>query len=67
MQKSFGWRNKKKSCKAMTAVQTVKDSLPAAKTKVKVVNEIKEKAGPSIMNRRQKEKRAGRKRSKIKE
>lgn len=41
----------KKIMKAMTAVQTVKDSLLQPKTKVKVVNEIKEKARPSIMNR----------------
>ena len=38
----------KKIMKAMTAVQTVKDSLLQPKTKVKVVNEIKEKARPSI-------------------
>ena len=51
--------------KAMTAVQTVKDSLLRPKTKVKVVNEIKEKARPSIMSRlAEKKKRAGRKRSK---
>ena len=41
----------KKIMKAMTAVQTVKDSLLQPKTKVKVVNEIKEKARPSIMSR----------------
>ena len=41
----------KKIMKAMTAVQTVKDSLLQSKTKVKVVNEIKEKARPSIMSR----------------
>lgn len=41
----------KKIMKAMTAVQTVKDSLLQSKTKVKVVNEIKEKARPSIMGR----------------
>ena len=37
--------------KAMTAVQKVKDSLLQPKIKVKVVNEIKEKARPSIMSR----------------
>jgi|GEM_PF-6653718 len=36
--------------KAMTAVQTLKDSLLQSKTKVKVVNEIKEKARQSIMS-----------------
>ena len=41
----------KKIMKAMTAVQTAKDSLLQPKTKVKVVNEIKEKARPSIMSR----------------
>ena len=41
----------KKIMKAMTAVQTVKDSLLQPKTKAKVVNEIKEKARPSIMSR----------------
>ena len=41
----------KKIMKAMTAVQTVKDSLLQPKTKVKVVNEIKEKARSSIMSR----------------
>ena len=41
----------KKIMKAMTAVKTVKDSLLQPKTKVKVVNEIKEKARPSSMNR----------------
>ena len=35
----------------MTAVQKVKDSLLQPKIKVKVVNEIKEKARPSIMSR----------------
>lgn len=34
----------------MTAVQTLKDSLLQSKTKVKVVNEIKEKARQSIMS-----------------
>ena len=47
----------KKIMKAMTAVQTVKDSLLQPKTKVKVVNEIKEKARPSIMSRMEEKKK----------
>lgn len=44
------WVCNKKIMKAMTAVQTLKDSLLQSKTKVKVVNEIKEKARQSIMS-----------------
>ncbi len=52
--------------KAMTAVQTVKDSLLQPKTKAKVVNEIKEKARPSIMSRLAEKKKSWQKRSKKK-